>query len=155
MKRSKKIWKAVLCLCLCAGLGLAVTACGQDKSSGSGAKDGDYSSVDLDLTKMSSTMVYSEVYDMMYTPKKYVGKTVKMKGEFNTMYDEEEDKLLYACIIQDATACCAQGIEFELAKTPEQYPEGGSEVTVAGVFETIDLDGEPYGVLKQAKFIEE
>ena len=36
--------------------------------------------IDVDLTKLSSTMVYSEVYNMMYTPDDYIGKTVKMKG---------------------------------------------------------------------------
>lgn len=36
--------------------------------------------VDVDLTKLSSTMVYSEVYNMMNSPKEYVGKTVRMYG---------------------------------------------------------------------------
>ena len=30
--------------------------------------------VDLDLTKLSATMVYSEIYNMMVSPDKYVGK---------------------------------------------------------------------------------
>ena len=31
---------------------------------------------DVDLTNLSSTMVYSEVYNMMSTPENYIGKTV-------------------------------------------------------------------------------
>ena len=32
--------------------------------------------VDVDLTVLSSTMVYSEAYNMMYYPENYIGKTV-------------------------------------------------------------------------------
>ena len=38
--------------------------------------------VDVDLTRLSSTMVYSEVYNMMYAPDDYIGKTIKMTGQF-------------------------------------------------------------------------
>ena len=39
--------------------------------------------VDIDLTALSSTMVYSQVYDMLYfSPESYRGKTVKMRGSF-------------------------------------------------------------------------
>ncbi len=92
--------------------------------------------VDIDLTKMSSTMVYSEVYNMMISPDDYLGKRVRMRGDF--AYAEVEGKYYYACIISDATACCAQGIEFVLndeRKFPDDYPSVGTEITVAGVFD--------------------
>ena len=57
--------------------------------------------------------VYSEVADMLTTPDNYIGKTVKMNGAFNIYQDEKTDQNYYACIIQDATACCSQGLEFE------------------------------------------
>ena len=38
--------------------------------------------VDVDLTQLSSTMLYSEVYNMVMSPEDYVGKTVKMNGQF-------------------------------------------------------------------------
>ena len=40
--------------------------------------------VDVDLTVLSSTMVYSEVYNMLYNdPAHYLGKTVKARGGFS------------------------------------------------------------------------
>ena len=42
-------------------------------------------------------------------------------------------------IIQDATACCAQGMEFVLTDEysyPDDYPDEGSEITVMAVFDT-------------------
>ena len=76
--------------------------------------------VDVDLTVLSSTMVYSEVYNMLYNdPAHYLGKTVKARGTFS-IYQLVTDGVLqpdpvsYACIISDAAACCAEGMEFVL-----------------------------------------
>ena len=93
--------------------------------------------VDVDLTKLGSTMVYSEVYNMMSVPEEYVGKTIKMSGTFS-LY-EGETRNYYACVIADATACCAQGIEFVRRsdyRYPEDYPAVGDPITVVGVFDT-------------------
>ena len=100
--------------------------------------------IDVDLTEMSSTMVYSEVYSMLATPEDYIGKTVKMNGIFNYYHDVETGNYYFACIIRDATACCSQGIEFELTDDyiyPDDYPEVGGDVSVIGVFDTY-MEGE-------------
>ncbi|MBR5762146.1 MAG: hypothetical protein IK018_00700 [Lachnospiraceae bacterium] len=100
--------------------------------------------VDVDLTKLSKTMVYSEVYNMMVSPDDYVGKMVRMSGIYNTFEDENTGVRYFYCIIQDATACCAQGIEFELTdnyKFPADYPEINDIATVVGRFDTY-MEGE-------------
>ena len=60
--------------------------------------------IDVDLTVLSSTMVYSEVYNMMVSPEAYIGKTVKMEGLCAYYNDEQTGNDYYTCIIQDATA---------------------------------------------------
>ena len=108
---------------------------------------------DVDLTKMSSTMVYSEVYNMMLTPQDYVGKTVKMEGIYAFSKDDATGQLYHACIIQDATACCAQGIEFVLTDEytyPDDYPAQGDMVCVSGVFDTYLEDKYLYCTLRDA-----
>ncbi len=52
--------------------------------------------VDIDLTKLSSTMVYSEVANMLTTPDDYTGKSVRMNGTFTFM--EGQNRNYYACI---------------------------------------------------------
>ena len=105
------------------------------------------SQIDVDLTTLSSTMVYAEVFNMMMNPNDYIGKTVKMRGAFGIGYSYKEDgtmdenTLVYACVIADATACCSQGIEFVLSGEhtyPDDYPELGSEITVVGTFATYE-----------------
>ena len=92
---------------------------------------------DIDLTAMNSTLVYSEVSNMMMEPQNYVGKCIKMRGNF-AVY-EAETRNYYACLISDATACCSQGIEFILDKKvnyPDDYPPLDTEITVVGTFDT-------------------
>ncbi|MBQ9625313.1 MAG: hypothetical protein IJR47_04310, partial [Clostridia bacterium] len=72
-----------------------------------------YKKVDVDLTKMSSTLIYSEVSNMMDSPNIYIGKVIKINGKCNIIDDPSTSKRYYTCIVQDATACCAKGIEFE------------------------------------------
>ena len=114
-------------------------------------KNGD---IDIDLTQLSSTFVYSEVYDMMVKPENYIGETIRMTGAFNVYEDEKTGKIYYSCIISDATACCQQGIEFELKgkhKYPDEYPKQDEEITVTGEFEIYKEEGEDYCRLKNAK----
>lgn len=106
--------------------------------------------VDVDLTVLSSTMVYSEVYSMLYNdPAHYLGKTVKARGTFS-IYQLVTDGVLqpdpvsYACIISDAAACCAEGVEFVLEGDytyPDDYPELGTEITVIGEFQSYEENG--------------
>ena len=107
--------------------------------------------VDVDLTVLSSTMVYSEVYNMLYFyPEDYYGKNVKMTGQFNVYQWVDESGIVadmpvaYACIISDATACCAEGVEFVLEGDytyPDDYPELGTEITVIGEFQSYEENG--------------
>ncbi|MBR7063879.1 MAG: hypothetical protein IKI31_01805 [Treponema sp.] len=96
--------------------------------------------IDIDLTKMSSTVIYSTVFNMMVEPENYIGKTIRMKGLFYCSDDDPEADLprrVFACVIQDATACCAQGLEFRLKESltyPDDFPPTNSDITVTGVF---------------------
>lgn len=97
-----------------------------------------YNGIDVDLSSMSGTIAYSQVYDMLYNPSRYEGKIVKMQGPFSVFYSDETKLFYPAVIIRDATACCAQGIEFVIYGNPDYpsgYPEANSEITVVGEFE--------------------
>lgn len=119
--------------------------------------------VDVDLTVLSSTMVYSEVYNMLYFyPEDYYGKNVKMTGQFNVYQWVDESGIVadmpvaYACIISDATACCAEGVEFVLEGDytyPDDYPELGTEITVIGEFQSYEENGVTWYHLVNARMV--
>lgn len=109
--------------------------------------------LDVDLTLLSNTMVYAQVYDMITNPDAYIGKKVKMSGNFAYYHDEGTDADYYACIIQDATACCAQGIEFvpvEEENFPEAKPAENEIVTVTGDFDSYYEGDYQYFTLRNA-----
>ena len=112
--------------------------------------------IDYDLTKLTPDLIYVEVYNMMITPKKYIGKIIKVSGVFTVYYDEAKDKYHFACFVSDAAACCQQGIEFILdgdKAYPADYPAEGAEITIQGIFGTYEEDGGTYWSLTGAEFI--
>ena len=144
--------------------GSALSAEGQDEAGGqsdteAGKKapsDAESGTIDVDLTALSSTMVYSEVYNMMIQPDRYIGKTVKMQGSYYMFHDINTDLYYYSCIIQDATACCSQGLEFILTEDyayPEDYPAMGDEITVIGVFDTYMEGKDKYCTLRDSRLL--
>jgi hypothetical protein len=104
------------------------------------------STVDYDLTVMNSDMVYATVYQMMMEPEEYEGKIFRMEGSYYTVYSENTKKYYHYCIIRDATACCAQGMEFVWDDGshvyPDEYPEENADVIVEGTFETYTESGD-------------
>jgi len=108
---------------------------------------------DIDLTIDNADLIYAEVFAMVYTPEDYVGKTVKMKGQFVFYYDEEAGMYYYACLIKDAMACCAQGLEFIPAGDcvyPDDFPPAMTEINVTGTFNILEDNGETYVALTDA-----
>lgn len=102
---------------------------------------------EVDLTALSSTMVYAEVYNMMMEPESYVGKTVKVRGQYYANYYEPTQQYYHFLIIADATACCEQGLEFIWLGEhdyPEDYPKDQTEIEITGAFRPYDEDGHTF-----------
>lgn len=104
------------------------------------AKKSSYRKIDLDLTKFSSVMVYSGLFNIMGNAPAYDGKVIKIQGMFDTFHDEQDNEYYFAVVIMDASACCTMGIDFVLRdakkyKYPDDYPQTGDVITVVGRFE--------------------
>ncbi len=97
------------------------------------------SKVDFDLTKMSSKMVYAQVFNMLVSPETYENKTIRMKGNFEIYEASEIMPQTYAVIIYDALACCQQGIEFRY-DFKGNVPQKTSEIIVTGKFLVTEIE---------------
>ena len=120
-----------------------------------------YENIDVDLTQMNATMVYSEVYNMLYYPDEYVGKIVKINGPFLPFDGTEYMPCYPAILVEDATACCQSGIEFILYGVPlctvkggNGYPLYNERATIVGRFETYLEDSDLYVHLVDAIWLE-
>ena len=103
--------------------------------------------VNIDLTTMNSTMIYSVIYDITVNADRYYGKTLMLDGYFDTSYDETLDTRYYFIVVPDAAACCMQGLEFKLGDSavyPNDYPEVKSDIRVRGTLAQYDELGQTY-----------
>ena len=131
---------------------LLLTGCRNDLSTGNenveaeSVNPEDQTTVDYDLTQMSSDMVYATVYQLMMDPDKYVGKIFKVDGLYYSGQGEETGKVYHYCVIKDALACCAQGLEFVVEDESDsdtvEYPEEETEIEIKGTFETYKESGD-------------
>lgn len=150
--------KKIICIFLALAMSFVITGCGSNDTieANKNVSGNGITNIHVDLTQLSNTMVYSEVYNMVTTPDNYIGKTVKMSGTFSVYEDPDTNKIYLACLIADAAACCSQGIEFVLKgehKYPDDYPEADSPITVIGTFSTYFEDEYQYCQLINAELI--
>ena len=129
--------KKTLALILVFALAVALfTGCKGEDSSGDGSNVSIKEIPDVDLTQLSNTMVYAEVNNIMTNPDKYVGRTIKMSGPYQSDYYEEAGTNYHFILIEDAAACCTQGLPFVWngEHAPDDYPEVGTKIETSGVF---------------------
>lgn len=106
--------------------------------------------IDVDLNNLNANVVYSQVFLMMTEPDKFIGKRIRMSGQFNVYAAQEGNPSgvteYYAIIIADAQACCQQGIEFVWPghTYPDGFPEVKSNASVTGIFEVYEENGKKY-----------
>ena len=102
------------------------------------------SAMEIDLTSMSSTMVYSYVFNMISAPDDFIGQRFKIRGTYDEQYWDQTNLTYHYIVIADATACCAQGLEFVLTDPNAAYPQLGEEFEISGIFGTYAEDGLNY-----------
>lgn len=89
--------------------------------------------IDLDFTKMNYNMASSVMFEMMIEPEKYIDKTIKINGQFETSIYEENR--YFAIINWDLTGCCPTGLNFippDSMIYPYSFPSNSSNITVIG-----------------------
>ena len=98
-------------------------------------------------------MVYAQVYDMVTNTDNYKDKRIRVRGTFNYYQNPDTKREYFAVLVNDATACCAQGIEFVLPdsyKYPDDYPEQGTPIEVIGLYSVYTEDDQPFVELQNA-----
>ncbi len=98
--------------------------------------------VDYDFTKMSSTITYAQIYDMMWNPDFYVGKVLKVQGVYYSKYFDDISSEQHYVVINDALGCCPQGLEFIVTEEENpSFPQADSLVEIYGTFEKTVING--------------
>ncbi len=98
---------------------------------------------DVDLAGMGATMVYSYVYSIVSDPAQYVGQRFRVRGTYQVTHWSATDLDYNFVVVSDATACCAQGLEF-LLDEGLSYPAAGDQIEITGTFGSYDELDETY-----------
>lgn len=142
MKKVRNLTMLFVALSLCSCSTDEVSATNIDKNvdNTKNANSNDEDSeidVDVDLTELSGVMVYTKVYDMVYSPEENLGKIVKAKGFYTSTADPSTLAEYHFVVIPDATACCETGLEIRWQGErvyPDDYPQDQQEIEVIGEF---------------------
>ena len=67
--------------------------------------------IDIDLSRASATVAFAQVSNMYAEPWNYLGAVVRIRGTLN-FYVKSDGREGSMVMVQDATACCGQGLEF-------------------------------------------
>ena len=144
MDMKKHLYASLLPLCL---LLMLIPGCSEKDSPAKAGAVAENASIDVDLTILSSVMIYAEVSNIMTNPGDYLGKTLRISGPYYTLYYEETGSLYHYVIIEDVLACCAQGVEFLWNGDhayPDDYPDDLERIEVIGVFVSYEEFGQIY-----------
>ena len=128
----------VCSICLTCAL---VTGCG---SGGSAAVD---ESAVIDLTVLSTTMLYAEINNILTNPENYTGKTIKMSGPYYAFYDAGTNRTVHYVAVEEADGCCMRGLEFVLGDGftyPDDYPGEPARIEVNGIFKSYQKEVATY-----------
>ncbi|MBR3885567.1 MAG: hypothetical protein IKJ33_03785 [Clostridia bacterium] len=112
----------------------------------------DQPTIDIDLSSMSSTMMYSYVSNMIEKPNDYKGKYVKAKGVHKSYTNNKTNITYHAILIYDSTTCCSQALEFVL-EDETKYPSIDQTITIEGTFGTYTEGNNTYCCLNPSKFL--
>ena len=94
-------------------------------------------SIDIDLTAMSSTMVYAAVLNIMRSPGRHAGQTIRVSGTYHPFFWDETGLYYHYVIVDGQPGCCPQRMEFKLSDNyvfPDDFPPEGAMIEITGVF---------------------
>lgn len=63
------------------------------------------------MTALSETIVFGQVFQLVYDPEAYEGSTYKIDGRYEFYTIPNTDEIIYFVVIEDAAGCCPQGLE--------------------------------------------
>lgn len=103
----------------------------------------------MDLSDMSYTMAYAQVYSMVMAPKRHQGETLKIKGSYYG-FQTQEGQDVHLILIIDEAGCCEVGMEFRITGNlawPQDYPPNNSIILLTGLMDIIHHGDNPYPLL--------
>ena len=92
------------------------------------------SSVDYDLSLLSTTYAYAQVTSMYKNPEKYLNKTIKIVGDYDFLVVGVNDTQYHFIFIGEGDRCCQTYLEFRVKDVIDEYPSANQRIELQGTF---------------------
>lgn len=116
-----------------------------------------FQKADMDFTKMNYNMISGQLFKVLVNSQKYLGKTIRFKGQYFSTSEEALGVTMHSVLIYDATACCQTGLQFELKQKPGEdvvkYPNPSQTIEIFGKLCYKDINGMDYYFVECDQFI--
>ncbi len=104
----------------------------------------------IDLTRLSNTMAYAQLYDMVMAPERHQGITLRVHGSYYGFQSQETGKITHLITVRDNVGCCEMGMEFQITGDliwPDQFPQNNSMIELTGIISSISYGENKYPLL--------
>lgn len=131
----KKVLSCILLFCIICSISAGCEFAAADKD------------VDFDLSIMTSTLAFAQMQNIMQGPDNFIGKTMKIKGEYSSAYFGKTQQFYHFISVVDQITCCQETMEFILAgkkKTIQDYPYEGDQIELTGTFKKYIEEEKPF-----------
>ena len=113
---------------------------------------------DIDFTRMNYNMISGKLFDVLIDSQKYLGKTIRFKGQYFPTREESLGVTMHSVLIYDATACCQTGLQFELINSEnidesELYPSVSENIEIFGKLRCKEINGMDYFYVECERFV--
>ena len=101
---------------------------------------------DIDLTAYLGRDAYTELETIVRDPESYVGRKLKLCGEYMTSESQVTGELMHLCVITNEDNGYRTYIEFQLAQGAE-YPKENTTIIVSGYLQTVTRLNTTYAIM--------
>jgi len=111
--------------------------------------------VDIDLSRLSSTLISAEMFNIFTNAEENFGKTIRVRGSYSFFHHEPTDSYYHMIITVEGDECCWEGFEFKWTGNhvfPDDYPALGTRIELDGIF-SVETTGDSRYFYLQAKDI--
>ena len=111
------------------------------------AEERDAVFIDIDLSRLSTTVLSVEVANIYAAGRDNLGKTIRVRGTYDGFYNAQLHIVMHQILTLDVDACCREGFEFRWSRSNEpsgDYPPIGSFIEVDGVLKIHTDFGQPF-----------
>ena len=129
--------KLSIALCFAFFFGMVVIGC----TNGAGETDED--GVDVNLSRLSMTMMQAEFLRILNDSDSFLGKTIRVTGTYDSIIYSRDNVSHYVIVIP-GDECCQMGFEFRRAGDyvfPDDYPEQNATIELTGTLDRYETVG--------------